>query len=311
MLPNPSLDPLYASDHAYKEGDLPPLSVEKFVSPGFFKTMGVPVVAGRDITWQEELEKRPVVIVSENLARKYWGSPGAAIGKLVHVGANDPWSEVIGVVGDMHDNGVNQDPPTSVYWGLYQNRFATQKELVRRYVHFVIRTPRAGSASFFSDSERAVWSVDHDLPLAYNKTIGELYTKSMARTSFTLVLLSVAGAMTLLLGIIGLYGVIAYAISQRTREIGIRMALGAQREALTGMFVRQGLVLTGIGVLCGIGVAFATMRLMSSLLFHVSPVDPWTYIAATISIAIVAGLATYLPSRKAAVVNPVHALRAE
>ncbi|HWF91821.1 MAG TPA: FtsX-like permease family protein, partial [Terriglobales bacterium] len=113
------------------------------------------------------------------------------------------------------------------------------------------------------------------------------------------------------LGIIGLYGVIAYAISQRTREIGIRMALGAQREALTGMFVRQGLVLTGIGVLCGIGVAFATMRLMSSLLFHVSPVDPWTYIAATISIAIVAGLATYLPSRKAAVVNPVHALRAE
>ncbi|HWF90871.1 MAG TPA: ABC transporter permease [Terriglobales bacterium] len=311
MIQDRSLDPVYASDHSYKEGDLPPLSMERFISPGFFKTMGIPLIAGRDMTWDEELEKRPVVMVSENLARKYWGSPAAAIGKLLRVGANDPWHEVIGVVGDVYDNGVNQDPPTSVYWGLFQGNWVTQKELVRRYVHYVIRTPRAGSASFFSDSERAVWSVNHDLPLAYNKTIGELYTKSMARTSFTLVLLSVAGAMTLLLGIIGLYGVIAYAISQRTREIGIRMALGAQREALTGMFVRQGLVLTGIGVLCGVGVAFATMRLMSSLLYHVSPVDPWTYIAATLSIAIVAWLATYVPSRKAAVVNPVHALRAE
>ncbi len=153
--------------------------------------------------------------------------------------------------------------------------------------------------------------MNHDLPLAYNKTIGELYTKSMARTSFTLVLLSVAGAMTLLLGIIGLYGVIAYAISQHTREIGIRMALGAQRTALTRMYIREGLLLTAIGVIGGVAVALATMRLMSSLLYHVSPVDPWTYFAATISILIVACIATYVPSRKAAVVDPMHALRAE
>jgi predicted permease len=311
MIPNPSLDSVYASDHAYKEGDMPPLSVEKFVSPGFFKTMGVPLVAGRDMTWEEELEKRPVVIVSENLARKYWGSSTAAIGKLVHLGSNDPWHEVVGVAGDMYDNGVNQEPPTAVYWGLFQDRFATQKELVRRYVHYVIRTPRAGSASFFSDSERAVWSVNHDLPLAYNKTVGELYTKSLARTSFTLVLLSVAGAMTLLLGIVGLYGVIAYAISQHTREIGIRMALGAQRPALTRMYVREGLILTGMGVLCGISVAFATMRLMSSLLYHVSPMDPYTYVAATLSIIAIAWISTYVPSRRAAIVDPVHALRAE
>lgn len=311
MIPNPSLDPLYASDHAYKEGDMPPLSLEKFVSPGFFKTMGVPLVAGRDITWQEELERRPVVIVSENLARKYWGSSAAAIGKLVHSGATDPWYEVIGVAGDMYDNGVNHDPPTAVYWGLFQDKFATQKELVRRYVHFVIRTPRAGSASFFSDSERAVWSVNHDLPLAYNKTIGELYTKSMARTSFTLILLSVAGAMTLLLGIIGLYGVIAYAISQHTREIGIRMALGAQRATLTRMYVREGLILTVIGVVGGVAVALTTMRLMSSLLYHVSPADPWTYGVATVLILGIAFIATYVPSRKAAVVDPMYALRAE
>jgi len=311
MIPNPALDPVYASDRTYKEGELPPLSLEKFVSPGFFKTMGVPLVAGRDITWQEELEKRPVVIVSENLARNYWGSSAAAIGKLVHSGATDPWYEVIGVAGDMYDNGVNQDPPTAIYWGLFQDKFVTQKELVRRYVHFVIRTPRAGSASFFSDSERAVWSVNRDLPLAYKKTVGELYTKSLARTSFTLVLLSVAGAMTLLLGIVGLYGVIAYAISQHTREIGIRMALGAQRPALTRMYVREGLILTGMGVLCGISVAFATMRLMSSLLYHVSPMDPYTYVTATLSIIAIAWIATYVPSRRAATVDPLHALRAE
>ena len=153
--------------------------------------------------------------------------------------------------------------------------------------------------------------MNHDLPLAYNKTIGELYTKSMARTAFTLVMLSVAGAMTLLLGIIGLYGVIAYAISQRTREIGIRMALGAQRATLTGMYVREGLILTGLGVMSGVSIAFATMRLMSSLLYHVSPVDPWTYSVATLSILSIAWIATYVPSRKAAVVDPMHALRSE
>jgi predicted permease len=311
MIQDRPLDPVYARDHPYKEGELAPLSMEKFVSPGFFKTMGIPLIAGRDMTWDEELEKRPVAMVSENLARKYWGSPTAALGKMVHVGANDPWHEVVGVVGNVHDNGVNQDAPTSVYWGLFQDNFVTQKELVCRYVHYVLRTPRAGSATFFSDSERAVWSVNHDLPLAYNKTIGELYTKSMARTSFTLVLLSVAGAMTLLLGIIGLYGVIAYAISQHTREIGIRMALGAQRTALTRMYLREGLLLAVIGVIGGVAVALTTTRLMSSLLYHVSPVDPWTYFVAAISILVISCLATYVPSRKAAVVDPMHALRAE
>jgi ABC-type antimicrobial peptide transport system permease subunit len=117
--------------------------------------------------------------------------------------------------------------------------------------------------------------------------------------------------MTLLLSIVGLYGVIAYAVSQRTREIGIRAALGAQRAALTRMFVRQGLALAAIGVVCGVAVAFATMRMMSSLLYRVSPMDPWTYVTATLLIVVIAGLATYVPSRRAAVVDPVDALRAE
>jgi ABC-type antimicrobial peptide transport system permease subunit len=117
--------------------------------------------------------------------------------------------------------------------------------------------------------------------------------------------------MTLLLGVIGLYGVIAYAISQRAREIGIRMALGAQRPTLTRTYVREGLVLTGLGVIGGVAVALATMRLMRSLLYHVSSTDPWTYGVAIVSILVVAWIATYLPSRKAAMVDPVHALRAD
>ena len=162
-----------------------------------------------------------------------------------------------------------------------------------------------------TEVQQAVWSINADLPLANSTTMAELYTKSMARTSFTLIMLCVAGGMALLLGIVGIYGVISYAVSQRTREIGIRMALGAQKEMLTGMFVRQGLVLAGIGAVAGLGVAFFAMRMMASLLFHVSPFDPWTYGAATLCVVSVAWIACYLPSRRAAVVNPVTALRAE
>jgi len=156
-----------------------------------------------------------------------------------------------------------------------------------------------------------VWSINGDLPLAEPVTVEELYTKSMARTSFTLVMLCVAGSMALLLGIVGIYGVISYAVSQRTREIGIRMALGAQRDTLTGMFVRQGLLLAAIGAIFGVCAAFATMRFMASILYHVSPMDPWTYSLATVVVIAIAWIACYLPSRRAAQVNPVNALRAE
>jgi len=191
------------------------------------------------------------------------------------------------------------------------NNFEGQKQQLRRGVAFVIRSPRAGSQAFMKEVQQQVWSVNSGVPLADPRTVGELYTKSMARTSFTLVLLCVAGAMALLLGIVGIYGVIAYAVSQRTREIGIRMALGAQRNELTSLFVRQGLWLTAIGAACGLVVAFVTMRLMSSILFNVSPVDPLTYVSITLGVAATAWVACYLPSRRAATVNPVNALRSE
>ena len=210
-----------------------------------------------------------------------------------------------------HNDGVNQDSPSQVYWPTILANFEGQKETLRRGVAFAIRSPRAGSQTFMKEVQQAVWSVDPDVPLADVSTLGELYTKSMARTSFTLVMLCVAGAMALLLGVVGIYGVISYSVSQRTREIGIRMALGAQRATLTAMFVRQGLWLTGIGLVCGLVVAFLAMRLMSSILFGVDPVDPITYLTTTAGVIAIAWLACYLPSRRAATVNPVNALRSE
>ena len=218
---------------------------------------------------------------------------------------------MVGVVGDVHADGVSNPAPTTVYWPVLQDRFEGQKEIARRSITYAIRSQRAGSAAFMKDVQRVVWSINSDLPLADPSTLGELYTKSMARTSFTLVMLCVAGAMALLLGIVGIYGVISYSVAQRTREIGIRMALGAQRKMLTAMFVRQGLLLTAIGIGAGLVVAFITMRLMSSILFNVSPVDPVTYILTTLCVVAIALVACYLPSRRAATVNPVNALRAE
>ena len=308
---NDSNDPVFAQDRTYRENEIPPIRRFVNVSPGYFSTMGTPLIAGRDLTWAETYQKRPVALVSENMAREYWGEPANALGKHIRVGNTDDWREIIGVAKNVYFDGVSQKPPTTVYWPVLLDKFEGQPESVRRSVSFVIRSPRAGSSAFMSQVQQAVWSVNGDLPLADPATVGELYTKSMARTSFTLIMLCVAGGMALLLGIVGIYGVISYAVSQRTREIGIRMALGAQRDALTSMFVRQGLVLAAIGAVFGVAAAFATMRFMASILFKVSPMDPWTYSLATVTVIAIAWLACYLPSRRAAQVNPVNALRAE
>jgi predicted permease len=305
------IDPVYARDRTYREGDLPPVRRFKFIAPGFFTTMGAHLIAGRDLTWSDTYEKRTVAIVSENLAREYWNQPASALGKQIRASNTDDWREIIGVAANIHDDGVDKPEPTEVYWPLIQDRFDSEKQFLRRGVAFVIRSPRAGSASFMKEIQSAVWSIDSEMPLADPTTVGELYRKSMARTSFTLVMLCVAGGMALTLGIVGIYGVISFAVSQRTREIGIRMALGAQRNELTAMFVTQGMWLTGIGIAFGVAIALAAMSLLSSLLFNVSPRDPWTYAGTIVCVGAVSWIASYFPSRRAATVDPVNTLRAE
>lgn len=304
-------DPVFARDRSYADGSIPPLRRFKFASPGFLKTLGIPLIAGRDFTWAETYQKLPVAMVSENLAREYWGGPANAPGKFIRASTTDDWREIVGVVGDVHDDGMNKDAPTIAYWPILTSHFDGDEENVQRRVVYAIRSSRAGSESLMNDVRRAVWSVDANLPLSDVRTQEYFYSKSMARASFTLVMLAVAASLALLLGIVGLYAVIAYSSSQRTREIGIRIALGAQRNAVTGMFVRQGLLMVGSGVACGFIVALAATRLLRSLLFHVSPMDPLTYSCACFALCAAAALASYIPSRRTATVNPVEALRAE
>jgi len=304
-------DPLYAQDRSYAGNAMAPLRKFLFGAPGLLKTLGIPIVAGRDFTWDEVFEKRPIGMVTENLAREYWGSPANALGKHVRVSSTDDWREIVGVIGDFHDDGMGKDAPTIAYLPTILNHFESDMFNIRRFVVYAIRTPRAGSESLMKDVRQAVWSVDANLPLTDVRTQDYYYQKSISRTSFTLVMLGIAAGIALLLGIVGLYGVIAYSASQRTREIGIRIALGAQRNTITTMFVRQGLVLAGSGIACGLLLAFAATRLLRSLLFHVSPMDPITYVLACIALSGAAMLASYIPSRRTAAVNPVDALRAE
>jgi predicted permease len=303
-------DPILAKDHTYSPGELP-LGRYRFVAPGYFKTLGTPLIAGRDITWSDIYNRVPVAIVSERLAREYWHDPASALGKQIRSTTKDDWREVIAVAGDVHDDGLDKEVPRSAYWPILAAHFESNDIEIRRWVAFSIRSPRAGSETLMNEVRQAVWSVDPSLPLADVHTLEYYASRSMARTSFTLVMLAIAGGMALLLGVVGLYGVIAYSVAQRRREIGIRMALGARRQELTGMFVRHGLLLTVLGVACGLTASFVLMRLVSSLLFGVKAVDPVTYSVVSLGMAATAGLASYLPSRRAATVDPVEVLRAE
>ena len=304
-------DPIFAADKTYAERQLPPIRLFKFVSPGLLKTMGTPILAGRDFTWEDAYDRRPVAIVSEALARELWGQPPAAIGKQIRETNNSLWREVVGVVGDERDDGLDKPAPAAAYWPMLMARFEDGDPSVRRTISYVIRSRRTGTAGFADEVSRAVWAINPNLPLANVRTLDEIVAKSMARTSFTLVMLAIAGTMALLLGAAGIYGVMSYAVSQRTREIGIRMALGAERRAVTRMFVRHGLELAAIGVACGLAAALALTRLMTSLLFEVSPIDPLTYVAVCAALAATALVASYLPALRATLVNPVTALRAE
>jgi predicted permease len=293
-----------------KGNDHPPMRLFNYVSPNYFRTMETPVIAGREFMWAEVHGPRPVAILSKGLAREMFGSPQAAIGKRIR--EFSVWHEVVGVVADVHENGIDQPSPAMVYWPPKPGDIPGLKTLdFARGATFVLRSERAGSEALVSEAQRAVWRVNANLPVASLRTMEETASASLARTSFTLTMLAIAGSMALVLGVIGIYGVISYTVSQRRREIGIRLALGAQRSGLRWMFVRSALALTGIGVGIGLGAAAGLTRLMKSLLFGVSPLDPVTYVSIPLVLAACAVLASYLPARRAAGVDPVEALRSE
>jgi putative ABC transport system permease protein len=305
-------DSVFARNRTYAPGSLP-LHRYRFVAPGCFKTLGTPLIAGRDFTWSDIYndQKAPVAIVSERLAREYWRTPQSAIGKQVRSTRKDDWREVVGVVGNIHDDGVEKQAPSSVYWPILVTHLEGEPTEAMRWVAFLIRTPRAGSESLMNEVRRAVWSVDPNLPLADVHTLEYYEQASMARTSFTLVMLGLAGGMALLLAIVGLYGVIAYSVSQRTHEIGIRMALGAHKRDVLRLVLGQGMILILVGVGAGIVAALALTRFLSSLLYGVKPTDPLTFITVSLILTAVGLLASFIPARRAANIDPMIALQYE
>ena len=293
-------------DFPAAEGRVPPLRRFKSFAPGYFETMGNRLAAGRSITWSEVLEQKPVIVIAEPLAREYWGEPARALGK--HIRAYDkgsPWREIVGVTGEERDDGLNHPATAIVYWPMMSEGYRW------RNMVYVVRSSRVGTPGFVRELEQAVWSVNPDLPLANIQTLERVQATSMAQTSFALVMLGIAAAVALLIGVVGIYGAIAYAAAQRTREIGVRMALGAQIGDVRKMFLRHGLSLTIAGIAIGIGLAVVLTRVVSAFLFGVGPIDPVTYVAVSTALAAVALLAIYLPARRAARVDPVVALRAE
>jgi putative ABC transport system permease protein len=308
---NTNNDPVFVEDSPTAEGKIPPIRRFKRVGERYFETMGNPIIAGRGITWADVHNQSAVVMISENLAREYWGDPQKAVGRRIRQGGNSPWHEIVGVAGNERQDGSTRPAPAIVYWPMVNKGPTPAETFVQRSLVYVIRSSRLRSPGFLGEVQQAVWSVNPNLPLARVRTLQAIYEDSMAQTSFVLVILGIAASVTMLLGVVGIYGVIAYIVSQRRREVGIRMALGAARGDVQRMFVGRGVVLTGIGLVVGIVAAAALMRLLSSLLFGVNPFDPLTYAAVVTSLGAVALVAAWVPARQATRVDPAIALRAE
>lgn len=307
-----SWDPVWAEDQVYASGQAPPTRTFRYVSPGFFAATGTKLIAGRDITWAEFHNHRPLALVSANMARELWGTPAAALGKRIHEpGPNPTWREIVGVIEDVRNRGVQFEATSMVYFPAAMENGYGNPLYVQRPVAYTIRTSRAGTQSFLAEARAAVWQVNSNLPVFLVSTMKDLYDQSLAATSFTLVMLAIAGTMALLLGIVGIYGVMAYAVSQRTREMGIRLALGAKPGELKRAFVGNGLRLAVAGIVIGLAAAAGLTRLMKSLLFGISALDPMIYAAMPFVLIAAALLASYLPARRASRVDPIEALRLE
>jgi predicted permease len=309
MEPLGSSGPVAAEGHEYGPKEVPPSRTIKIMSPGALQTFGTPLLVGRDFTWEELYNQRNVVMVSESFARGEWGTVEGAVRKRVRFSTSQTWQAVIGVVADVYDDGADRPAPLMVYWPARSQEFVGTS--VPRSVNFVMRSERTGTEAFVRDIRQAVAEVMPNLPVFQIRTLREVYDQSMARTSFSLVLLGIAGAMALLLGIVGIYGVLAYAVTRSRREVGIRVALGAAPRTVTRMFVHRGMILSSVGIAVGAAVAAGLTRLISSLLFGVTPLDAATFVAASAILVVAALAASYIPARRAAAVDPVETLRGQ
>ena len=305
---------LISVEDKFEPGQTPPNRDVKNVSPGLFAVLGTRLLAGRDFTAEDLSRRRLVAIVSEKMARENWGRSGAAIGKRLRPGTlGNTWLEVVGVVEDIHDDGLNKQAPAVVYFrtGLRDADRPGEPPSIRHGLTLAIRSSRAGSQSFLREVAAAIHTVNRNVPLAEVQTLNAIYQRSMARTSFTLVLLGIAGTIALALAIVGVYGVLAYAVGNRRREVSIRVALGAQPGQVKRLFVQRGILLASTGCLVGLAGSVALSRGLSSLLFGVGALDPATYLTSALIVSAAVLIASYIPARRASSADPMESLRAD
>lgn len=294
-------------EHVTPIGVAPAQREFRFVSPHFFETIGTPLIAGRDFTWADHHESRSVAVISQRMARREWGSASAAIGKRIRMTTAEPWREIVGVVGDIHHESLVEPAPDSVYLTLGE----PLAQFMSRTVTFVVRNSHLGSQDFVEELQRAVWSVDGSIPLANVQTLADYYGRAMERTALTLLLLGVTSGMALLLGLIGIYSVVSHVVSIRLREIGIRLALGAQTGSLRRMLVGRVLILLLVGLAIGLVASTALAGLMEPLVFGVTPQDASTYLQVSVLLGVAGVCASYLPALRITRMDPTAALRSQ
>ena len=274
-------------------------------TPGFFAAMGIPLVRGRLIERADEQKAPRVLVVNETFAKRFFLN-GDAIGKRIRLGkltSEFPWATVVGIVGDVRGFALDEPPEPTMYWPVAQIRATPSLAIV-------VRTESDPASLTFAVRD-AIAEIDRTQPLYDMQPLEQLVAKSLGQRRFTLMLMVLFGVIALVLSAIGIYGVMAFAVTQRTQEIGIRMALGASAIDVLKMVVGSGMFLAAIGVVVGLIGAFALTRLMASLLFGVSPTDLMTFGLVTAGLLIVALLACYIPARRATKVDPLVALRYE
>ncbi|HKE57609.1 MAG TPA: ABC transporter permease, partial [Pyrinomonadaceae bacterium] len=277
------------------------MSNERFVSPGYFPAMGVPLVKGRLFDERDVKGAQEAVIVNENMVRRFWPNEDP-LGKRIERAGKEPWRTVVGVVRDAKEFSVDDEPPLSIYHPHDQFPIGTMFLVVRSTSDPSLLAPVI---------TKEIQALDPELPAYEFRTMEQRLTEALARRRFAMFLLGVFAVVALLLAAIGIYGVMAYSVTQRRQEIGIRLALGAQPGKIQGMIVRQSLTLAALGVAIGLAGAFALTRVMSSLLYGVSATDRLTFIAPPLVLGSVALVASYFPARRAAKVDPTIALRSE
>ncbi|HZI78566.1 MAG TPA: ADOP family duplicated permease [Vicinamibacterales bacterium] len=279
----------------------------RFVGPGFFQTMGIPVVAGRPFDWADQDGARRVAMVSESMARAEWGNAQAAIGKRVRMSPAEPWADVVGVIGDVRHKSLIEPPEQTVYLTLGE-RLAV---FLSRTVTFVVRSDRVSTPGFLESLQRAVWSLEPEVPLARVERMADIRDRAMERTELTLILIGITGTMAALLGLVGIYGVTSYVVSQRFREMGIRMALGARGGVLWRMLLGRVALLAAVGVAVGVVTALALSRQLTPLLFGVTAVDPATYSLMSAVLLATALMAGAVAARRVTGDAPLRSLRTD